>query len=73
MASVRCYVEQKPRQKSRSLGKASKSGLKQFLKLENGIPSHDTFRRVFRLLPAEAFETSFGSGCKRRSEPKWVR
>jgi predicted transposase YbfD/YdcC len=29
------------------------------LKLEQGIPSRDTFRRVFSLLPAELFETRF--------------
>jgi predicted transposase YbfD/YdcC len=33
--------------------------LAQFLKLEQGIPSHDTFRRVFSLLPAEIFESRF--------------
>jgi predicted transposase YbfD/YdcC len=27
--------------------------------LEHGIPSHDTFRRVFSLLPAEVFESRF--------------
>ena len=33
--------------------------LKQFLGLEQGIPSHDTFRRVFSLLPAETVESRF--------------
>jgi predicted transposase YbfD/YdcC len=38
----------------------SKAGLLgQFLKLEHGIPSHDTFSRVFRLLEPEAFEAVF--------------
>jgi predicted transposase YbfD/YdcC len=38
----------------------SKAGwLKQFLTLENGIPSHDTFRRVFSLLDAAAFQERF--------------
>src|SRR3981081_1345586 len=32
---------------------------RQFLRLEHGIPSHDTFSRVFRLLKPEAFETAF--------------
>ena len=40
-------------------GESKQEWLKQFLKLENGIPSHDTFRRVFSLLPAEAFEARF--------------
>jgi hypothetical protein len=30
-----------------------------FLELANGIPSHDPFGRVFRLLSAEAFEACF--------------
>ena len=29
--------------------------LREFLSLENGLPSHDTFSRVFRLLDPEAF------------------
>ena len=33
--------------------------LRQFLKLENGLPSHDTFSRVFRLLDPEQFRTCF--------------
>lgn len=33
--------------------------LKRFLKLENGIPSHDTFNRVFRILDPKTFEDAF--------------
>src|ERR1700722_1974227 len=33
--------------------------LKTFLKLPNGIPSHDTFGRVFSLLDSETFEACF--------------
>jgi predicted transposase YbfD/YdcC len=33
--------------------------LRRFLKLKNGIPSHDTFERVFRLLDPKAFEAAF--------------
>lgn len=33
--------------------------LKTFLKLPNGIPSHDTFGRVFSLINAETFEQCF--------------
>lgn len=33
--------------------------LRRFLKLKNGIPSHDTFSRVFRLLDPQAFESAF--------------
>jgi hypothetical protein len=31
--------------------------LEQYLVLEHGTPSHDTFGRVFRLLDAQVFET----------------
>jgi predicted transposase YbfD/YdcC len=31
-----------------------------FLRLENGIPSHDTFSRIFRLLDPAAFAACFG-------------
>ncbi len=33
--------------------------LRHYLKLENGIPSHDTFGRVFAALDAEAFAAAF--------------
>ncbi len=34
--------------------------LKSFLKLENGIPSHDTFSRVLKMLDPEAFQSATG-------------
>jgi predicted transposase YbfD/YdcC len=40
-------------------GLAKEKLLRQFLKLEYGIPSHDTFSRVFRALDPEAFEQIF--------------
>ena len=40
-------------------GQAKREFLGSFLKLGNGIPSHDTFSRVFRLLNPEAFHTWF--------------
>jgi predicted transposase YbfD/YdcC len=40
-------------------GQAKEGLLRQFLRLEHGIPSHDTFSRVFRLLKPEAFEAAF--------------
>jgi predicted transposase YbfD/YdcC len=42
-----------------TFGKRKEAWLKQFLPLENGIPSHDTFGDVFRMLNAEAFQRSF--------------
>jgi predicted transposase YbfD/YdcC len=40
-------------------GLAKEGLLRRFLRLEHGIPSHDTFSRVFRLLDPVAFETAF--------------
>src|SRR3954447_19349786 len=40
-------------------GRAKHDWLTHFLALPNGIPSHDTFRRVFCLLDPEAFQRSF--------------
>jgi len=40
-------------------GKVRLDWLRTFLKLENGIPSHDTFGRVFRLLDPEEFGRRF--------------
>lgn len=40
-------------------GEAKYDWLKTFLQLPNGIPSHDTFRRVFCLLDPAAFLTCF--------------
>ncbi|WP_423815938.1 ISAs1 family transposase [Salinibacter altiplanensis] len=36
--------------------------------LEHGIPSHDTFRRVFGLINAEAFEACFTARAKSQAE-----
>jgi predicted transposase YbfD/YdcC len=40
---------------------AKEAWFRQFLSLENGIPSHDTFGRVFALLDPKAFEACFRS------------
>jgi predicted transposase YbfD/YdcC len=40
-------------------GQSKEGLLRLFLRLEHGIPSHDTFSRVFRLLEPQAFETAF--------------
>ena len=40
-------------------GRAKEALLRQFLRLEHGIPSHDTFSRVFRMLDPAAFERCF--------------
>ena len=40
-------------------GESKQAWLQQFLALPNGIPSHDTFRRVFSLLDATAFQERF--------------
>lgn len=40
-------------------GRSKEGLLRPFLRLEHGIPSHDTFSRVFRLLKPQAFELAF--------------
>ncbi len=40
-------------------GQAKEPFLRQFMRLRHGIPSHDTFSRVFRLLDPTAFEACF--------------
>jgi predicted transposase YbfD/YdcC len=39
-----------------------------FLKLDNGLPSHDTFSRLFRLLDPSAFATAFSTFLDRLGE-----
>jgi predicted transposase YbfD/YdcC len=40
-------------------GRAKEDLLRQILRLEHGIPSHDTFSRVFRILDPKAFAEAF--------------
>jgi predicted transposase YbfD/YdcC len=40
-------------------GEAKEPFLRQLLRLEHGIPSHDTFSRVFQVLDPQAFEAGF--------------
>src|SRR3974390_2463903 len=39
--------------------KSKEPFLRGFLKLENGVPSHDTFSRLFRLLDPQQFRAAF--------------
>src|SRR3954467_15326988 len=49
-------------------GQSKEGLLRVFLRLEHGVPSHDTFSRVFRLLKPQAFE--FASGNLWRALPR---
>lgn len=40
-------------------GQSKEQWFRRFLRLPNGIPSHDTFRRVFSLLDPDSFERCF--------------
>ncbi len=51
-----------------SYGRAKESWLKTFLDLEHGIPSHDTFNRVFARLDAKQFEAWFVNWVKTASQ-----
>src|SRR5690242_15738448 len=42
-------------------GRSKRAWLSTFLELPNGIPSHDTFRRVFTLIDPDAFEAGFAA------------
>ncbi len=42
-----------------TFGKSKENWLKRFLKLEKGIPSHDTFGDVFRMIDAQEFQNRF--------------
>ena len=49
-------------------GKAKESWLRQYLKLPNGIPSHETFNRFFKAFDPDEFERGFLSLIKDISE-----
>jgi predicted transposase YbfD/YdcC len=49
-------------------GRAKWAFLKQFLTLKHGIPSHDTFSRVFRLLDPAQFQACFLTFMRRFAE-----
>ena len=50
-------------------GRSKLSWLQQFLALPNGIPSHDTFRRVLVLLQPQAFQACFQAWTQALAEP----
>ena len=50
-------------------GRSKLSWLQRFLALPNGIPSHDTFRRVLLLLQPQAFEACFQAWTQALTEP----
>ncbi|BAY80924.1 transposase [Calothrix parasitica NIES-267] len=45
-------------------GLAKRKWLKRFLELPNGIPSHDTFARIFSLIDPQNFQECFASWIK---------
>lgn len=50
-------------------GRQKLSFLKTFMELPNGIPSHDTFNRVFQHLDKDAFSSSLYRWSKELLEP----
>jgi predicted transposase YbfD/YdcC len=51
-------------QQIETFARSRKDWLKRFLRLPAGIPSHDTFERVFDLLDPQAFQTCFRDWMK---------
>ncbi len=49
-------------------GRTKESWLRKFIKLPNGIPSHDTFGRVFSMISTEELEKAFLSWVKAIAE-----
>ena len=49
-----------------AFGAAKQAQLQEFLELKNGIPSHDTFGRVFALLDPRQFEQCLGRWVKQK-------
>jgi predicted transposase YbfD/YdcC len=49
-------------------GEAKQEWLKEFLELSNGIPSHDTFSRVFARIDPKEFQESFSGWLKTITE-----
>ena len=47
-----------------NFGESKEDFLRSFLELPNGIPSHDTFGRIFSLLDPEVFRTCFGTRAR---------
>ncbi|HEX5836771.1 MAG TPA: ISAs1 family transposase [Anaerolineales bacterium] len=53
-------------------GKSKLPWLKTFLELTNGIPSHDTFGRVFSRIDAQEFQLAFYTAPAVRCRCEWV-
>ena len=47
-----------------AFGRAKKEWFGSFLNLSNGVPSHDTFHRLFSVLAAETFQAFFTDWVK---------
>jgi len=54
-------------------GRSKLTWLKTFLELPNGIPSHDTFRRVFMLIDPDAFEAGVNADPCAVADRLWVK
>ena len=52
-----------------AFGKAKEAWFTDLLKLPNGIPSHDTFGRVFALIDPNSLRQAFSNGSKESAKP----
>lgn len=55
-----------------AFGESHAGLLREFVPMPNGIPSHDTFARVFRLLDSESFNRAFRRWTSGRATPGGV-
>ena len=53
-----------------AFGRDKHTWLKKYLRLPNGIPSHDTFGRVFALLAPDQFQACFLSWVQNGATPE---
>ena len=59
IAAVASLCDAESHEEVATFGRAQIDWFRQFIPLENGIPSHDTFRRVFMLLKPQALDEMY--------------
>ena len=68
MARSRCSAADKAPSNMATYARSKESFLHSFLKLANGLPGHNTFSRLFRLLDPNRFRAAFQRFMERFAE-----